>query len=103
MSHPMSPVVRRILAIAALSLSLGVLDAQAQQMGDAAAGSAKAATCTACHGLNGNSVNPEWPVIAGQNAIYAREQILDIKTGKRPNPLMQPIVQNLTEQDVNDL
>jgi cytochrome c553 len=103
MSHSMSPVMRKILAIAALGLSLGVMDAEAQQAGDATAGSAKAATCTACHGLNGNSVNPEWPVIAGQNAAYARQQIVDIKTGKRPNPLMQPIVKDMTEQDINDV
>jgi len=103
MSHLMSPAMCRILAVAALGLSLSVMDAQAQQVGDAAAGSTKSATCTACHGLNGNSVNPEWPVIAGQNAFYVREQVLDIKTGKRPNPLMQPLVQDLTEQDINDL
>ena len=65
MSHSMSPAVRRILAIATLGLSLGVMNTQAQQMGDATAGSTKSATCTACHGLNGNSVNPEWPVLAG--------------------------------------
>src|SRR5262245_57065115 len=100
MSHSMSPAMRRILAVAALSLSLGVMSAQAQQAGDAAAGSTKAATCTACHGLNGNSVNPEWPVLAGQNAAYVREQVTNIKTGKRPNALMLPMVQNLTEQDI---
>ena len=104
MSHSMSPALRRIVAVAALSFALGALGAETPQMaGDATAGSTKAATCTACHGLNGNSVNPEWPVIAGQNAAYVRQQVLDIKTGKRPNPLMQPIVQNLTEQDVDDL
>jgi len=103
MSHSMTPAMRRILAVAALSLSLGVLDAQAQQVGDATAGSTKSATCTACHGLNGNSVNPEWPVLAGQNANYVREQVVSIKTGKRPNPLMLPMVQDLTDQDINDL
>ena len=29
--------------------------------GSAEAGATKAAVCTACHGVNGNSVNPEWP------------------------------------------
>ena len=98
----MSPALRRIAA-AALSLSLVALPTLGQEAGDAAAGATKAATCTACHGLNGNSANPEWPVIAGQNAAYVREQVAAIRTGKRPNALMQPIVQSLTGQDIADL
>ncbi|HMA10671.1 MAG TPA: c-type cytochrome [Steroidobacteraceae bacterium] len=98
----MPPALRRIAA-AALSLSLLALPSLAQQAGDAAAGATKAATCTACHGLNGNSANPEWPSIAGQNAAYVREQVAAIKSGKRPNVLMQPIVQSLTDQDIADL
>ena len=52
--------------------------------GSAEAGSAKAAVCTACHGVNGNSVNPEWPNLAGQNAAYVREQLEMFKAKKRP-------------------
>ena len=99
----MSPALRRIAAAAALSLSLVALPSLGQQAGDAAAGATKSATCTACHGLNGNSANPEWPSIAGQNAAYSREQIAAIRAGKRPNVLMQPIVQTLTDQDIADL
>jgi cytochrome c553 len=94
----------RILAAAilVLGLSAGATFA-AETHGDATAGSAKAAVCVACHGLNGNSANPEWPVIAGQNAAYMRDQINRIKTGKRVAPLMMPIVKDLTEQDIADL
>ena len=100
----MSPALRRIAAAAALSLSLVALPTLAQQAaGDAAAGATKAATCTACHGLNGNSVNPEWPSIAGQNAAYIREQVTAIKTGKRTAPLMYAIAMPLTDQDIADL
>ena len=38
--------------------------------GNAEAAATKAAVCTACHGPNGNSANPEWPTLAGQNAAY---------------------------------
>jgi cytochrome c553 len=103
MSHSIPPALRRFAAAAALSLSLVALPSLGQQAGDAAAGATKSATCTACHGLNGNSVNPEWPVIAGQNAAYSREQITAIKSGKRPNLLMMPLVQTLTDQDIADL
>lgn len=71
--------------------------------GSADAGATKAGVCVACHGVNGNSVNPEWPSLAGQNAAYLREQLSMFKAKKRNNPLMQPIVDPLTEQDFADL
>ena len=98
----------RIAATALLTLGLitgtvQAADTPAAVVGDAAAGAAKAATCTACHGVNGNSVTPDWPVIAGQNAVYASDQIKRIRDGHRPSPLMQPMVQDLTDQDIADL
>jgi cytochrome c553 len=71
--------------------------------GSAEAGEAKAAVCTACHGVNGNSVNPEWPSLAGQNAAYIREQLDMFKARKRINEVMFPVIANLTEQDFADL
>ncbi len=72
-------------------------------VGSADAGASKAAVCTACHGVNGNSSNPEWPNLAGQNAVYIREQLGMFKAKKRNNPVMQPIVDPLTDQDMADL
>lgn len=71
--------------------------------GSAEAGAAKATTCSACHGPNGNSLNPEWPVLAGQNASYVSEQLQLFKTSLRPNSLMLPIIASLSEQDFLDL
>jgi cytochrome c553 len=71
--------------------------------GSAEAGATKAAVCTACHGVNGNSTNPEWPNLAGQNAAYLREQLAMFKAKKRNNPVMQPIVDPMTEQDFADV
>jgi cytochrome c553 len=94
----------RILATALLALGFTASTLAAEIRGDATAGSAKAAVCTACHGLNGNSANPELgPVIAGQNAAYVREQVTRIKNGMRVAPLMQPMVKDLTEQDIADV
>ena len=93
-----------VTALLILGLATGAaLAAETPIKGDPAAGATKAGTCVACHGLNGNSVNPEWPVIAGQNASYARDQITRIRDGKRPSPLMQPIVKDLTDQEIADL
>jgi len=71
--------------------------------GSAETGSGKAAVCTACHGVNGNSANPEWPNLAGQNAAYIREQLAAFKSKTRNNPIMQPIVDALSEQDMADV
>lgn len=93
-----------VTALIVLGLaSSSAFAAESPLKGDAAAGATKAATCTACHGLNGNSTNPEWPVIAGQNAAYAADQIKRIRDNARPVPLMYPMVQNLTDQDIADL
>jgi len=71
--------------------------------GSAEAGATKAAVCTACHGVNGNSNNPEWPNLAGQNAAYIREQLDMMKARKRVNEIMYPIIAQMAEQDFADL
>jgi cytochrome c553 len=71
--------------------------------GDAAAGAGKAAACGACHGMTGNSVNPEWPSLAGQNEGYITAQLQSFKDGKRVNPLMTPMAAVLSEKDMEDL
>jgi cytochrome c553 len=71
--------------------------------GRAASGEAKAALCAACHGPNGNSVNPEWPRLAGQSAVYISEQLRLFRSGVRNNPIMKPLAESLSDQDISDL
>lgn len=71
--------------------------------GDIAAGKQKSAACAACHGADGNSTNPEWPKLAGQNAKYLLKQLMDFKKQKRVNPLMSGPVAPLSKQDMEDL
>jgi cytochrome c553 len=78
-------------------------EAPATITGSVEAGTAKAAVCVACHGPNGNSANPEWPSLAGQNAAYLREQLALFKAKKRNNPIMYPIVEPMTDQDFADV
>lgn len=73
------------------------------QEGSAEAGRTKAAVCAACHGPDGNSVNPEWPSLAGQHARYIVAQLQAFKEGTRTNPLMTPMAQSLSPQDMQDL
>ncbi len=71
--------------------------------GDAEAGKAKSAVCMACHGADGNSINPEWPSLAGQVPEYLVKQLQDFKSGARENALMVGMVAPLSEQDMEDL
>lgn len=71
--------------------------------GDAAAGSQKAAVCIACHGVNGNSANPQWPSLAGQHESYIVAQLELFKQGIRVDPLMTPMAVGLSHEDMADL
>jgi cytochrome c553 len=67
------------------------------------AGKAKSASCVACHGVDGNSVNPEWPKLAGQHEGYLTKQMLYFYSGERINDTMKGMVQGLSEQDARNL
>jgi cytochrome c553 len=71
--------------------------------GDAEAGAQKSLVCAACHGATGNSVNPEWPNLAGQHESYIAAQLALFKQGVRDNVLMTPNASVLSEQDMQDL
>ena len=66
-------------------------------------GQKKAAVCAACHGVNGNSVNPEWPSLANQSVKYMVEQLQHFKSGVRKNVLMSSQATNLSTEDMIDL
>ncbi len=67
------------------------------------AGASKAVRCGACHGPGGNSVNPQWPSIAGQHAPYIVRQLKAFQNGERTNILMTSQAKTLTEQDMKDV
>ncbi len=75
--------------------------------GSAEAGAAKAATCIACHGPNGNglAVLPDQPKLAGQNATYTLAQMRAWHDGKRldASGRMPPMAMILTDEDMQDL
>jgi cytochrome c553 len=82
----------------------GVLaSTSALPVGNVEGGATKAVTCQACHGANGNSINPEWPSLAGLGADYIAEQLKNFKEGKRANPIMMPMTSALSPADMDDL
>jgi cytochrome c553 len=94
--------MKRIWILAA-ALSGAIFSTSALPAGSVEAGAAKATLCTACHGANGNSVNPEWPSLAGIGADYIAEQLKNFKEGKRNNAVMMSIVAGLSPDDYADL
>jgi cytochrome c553 len=82
------------------SLGVGV---GALAEGSAEKGESKSTACIACHGPGGNSVNPEWPSLAGQGQEYIRKQLQAFKGGARKNPLMTPMAAGLSDEDMADL
>lgn len=64
-----------------------------------AAGRERAVLCSYCHGADGNSVKPDIPNLAGQNAPYLIEQIEKFADGRRKNFVMQTLASDFTMRD----
>lgn len=94
---------RNLFGALSLLASLVMTSSPLLAAGNANAGMEKSKVCVGCHMADGNSINPEWPKIAGQIPDYTIKQLQDFKAGKRANPIMAPILQPLNEQDLKDL
>ena len=84
------------------------LDAKPEKTvwGDAKAGAAKAGTCAACHGLDGNPTDPQYPRLAGQSERYIAQQLALFKSGERSGGMaavMMPFASILSAQDARDV
>ncbi len=70
---------------------------------DVEKGKEKSTMCVACHGVDGNSIAPTFPNLAGQHAAYLAKAIKDYRDGRRTDPSMNPMVKSLTDDDVANL
>ena len=74
--------------------------------GDAKAGAVKAGACAACHGLDGNPTDPQYPRLAGMPERYVAQQLALFKSGQRNTGMaavMMPMAAPLSAQDMRDL
>ena len=74
--------------------------------GDAQKGAELVATCAACHGAQGQSINSDWPSLAGQNQRYINDQLKYFQQGTRQNALMMaviPYLKTLTDTQLLDI
>ena len=92
-----------LFAMAGLALAAFEVQASSLVEGSIEDGKAKSITCAACHGPEGNSANPLWPNIAGQNAPYILAQLKAFKEGARQDPLMTSQAMLLSDEDMADL
>jgi len=93
----------KLIALISLILSTTQLNAESLVDGSAEAGKARALTCMACHGAEGNSVSPMWPNLAGQGAPYVLAQLKAFKDGSRSDPLMSSQAMMLSDEDMANL
>jgi cytochrome c553 len=57
--------------------------------------------CQTCHGADGGGAAAAgFPRLAGLDAGYIEQQLLNFRTGKRSNPVMQPIAEALSKKEV---
>lgn len=89
----------KILVCAAAAAAGFPVHAQPDQA-QLAAAREKAQVCTACHGPEGNSQNPDYPILAGQSWRYIYIELKDFKEGRRSDPQMSPMAANLSQDDM---
>ena len=70
---------------------------------DLVKGQASFATCSGCHGADGNSGTPANPKLAQQHPEYIVKQLQEYKSGKRANAIMAGIAAGLTEEDMRNI
>lgn len=91
-----------VLATGVLASLSGVVPANAA--GDVAkATPIVTQVCSACHGVDGNSMVPLYPKLAGQHPEYITKQLTNFKAGDRKNPVMSGMVATLTPEDMVNL
>lgn len=98
----MNPTVNRF-ALVPLLLAFLLLPAAVMAAGNPEDGKEKAAVCEACHGLDGKSVLPAYPNLAGQHESYLIKALSDYRAGRRSDAIMGSFAANLSNQDIEDL
>ncbi|MDQ2972673.1 MAG: cytochrome c [Pseudomonadota bacterium] len=95
-----------------LSAAVVLASTAASASGDIAAGKKKAQVCAACHGADGNAVDPQYPRLAGQYKDYLAQALHEYQGGNREHPdmgihrndaIMQGMAANLSAQDIDDI
>jgi cytochrome c553 len=93
----------RALTLLSLGVMLAAASTASLASGSITDGKTKAATCFACHGTDGNGIDPQYPRLAGQYNMYLQQVLHEYKDGRRSNPIMKGFAATLSEQDIEDV
>jgi cytochrome c553 len=84
-------------------LSAAILCCTSAHAADIAAGKEKAELCVGCHGEGGISQTENIPSLAAQPDQFIQWQLVFFRAGTRKNEQMQPIVEQLNNDDIRNL
>ena len=59
--------------------------------------------CVACHGVDGNSPNPDYPKLGGQLPDYLAKALRDYQSGARNNAIMKGFAGMLKADDIENV
>lgn len=93
--------MKKLIAGVVLGVSLTAL---AHGAGDPEAGESNAAVCAGCHGQGGTKpVMGTYPKLSELGEVYLYRQLTNIKNGDRQVAEMTGLLNNLSDQDLQDL
>ena len=91
--------MRKFIVIGVLGLVTGFAQAADIEQGKQVADS----RCASCHGKTGISTNPMYPNLAGQQSLYLAKQMRDFQSGKRQDPVMNAMMNGVSDASIEDL
>jgi cytochrome c553 len=91
----------RIVFVAALLVA--IICGSFAHAADTAAAREKAELCAGCHGDGGISQTENIPSLAGQPDQFIQWQLVFFRSGARKNEQMQPIVEQISNEDIRNL
>jgi cytochrome c553 len=90
-------------ALAGTLFAAAIVGSSLAHAADIAAGKEKAELCVGCHGDNGISQMDNIPSLAAQPDQFIQWQLVFFRSGTRKNEQMQPIVEQLNNEDIRNL
>jgi cytochrome c553 len=92
-----------LLGAVGLAFGFSVLAQAPATAADVSAGKEKAELCAGCHGEAGISGTENIPSLAGQPDQFIQWQLVFFRSGTRKNEQMQPIVEQINNDDIRNL
>jgi len=89
-----------------LGLIIALVLSSPVMAGDIDIGKAGATVCAGCHGMDGKSVAPGFPNLAGQDYVYLKNQLTNFREKTRTGgqaAIMYGMAAGLSDEDIENL